>query len=326
MTYSQTFNTSNQNPWSDSNWTQSLASGLQLLSSNIQLVTADTYSFVKQNLSYSKTQSSAITTNYINDVSDLNSGTSTFAPAPITTAPMVLYTDATHFACAYLEYTGGVSVSVHLFTDSGGTTTDDIFSVAWDRSTYTVGDVFKLGVTWSGADAAFAFYINGTQLGSSITKTAFALTSGNPGWVASRNGTSRQGIVTAATMTGDGGTPGNATGAGATQNATAPTGTAAVTGVFPGYSNILRDTDTGTPLASATGLIMSYRTNSNDTAVAWSTTTGTTDATGKFIAKTGLAGSTGSMGAVGSSGYLTIENSAKTIVATYKITIVDLGS
>lgn len=180
----------------------------------------------------------------------------------------------------------------------------------WDGTLIALVDGSSLTLTNGG----------GTTL-AAVTDTTY--TSGDVGMYVAGTGPSFSSFNVVGTASG---TPGNATGAGATQNATAPTGSAAVTGVFPGYANILRDTDTGVPLANATGLILSYRTNSNDGTVAWSTTTGTTDATGKVIAETGLAGSTGSMGAVGSTGYLTIENSAKTIVATYKITIVDLGS
>lgn len=228
----------------------------------------------------------------------------------------------TGVGAGYVGRVDGSSINIYSMT-AGGTLT----LITGVSQAVSAGDVVKL--TFNQTTGDLNAYHNGTlratqNADSTYTAPQRALmgagvylewTNSNLQYISAFAGT---GVA--------GGTPGNATGAGATQNATAPAGTAAVTGVVPGYSNILRDTDTGTPLANATGLVMSYRVNSNDAAVAWSTTTGTTDATGRFTARTGLAGSTGSMGAVGSVGYLTIENSAKTIVATYKITIVDLGS
>lgn len=119
-----------------------------------------------------------------------------------------------------------------------------------------------------------------------------------------------------------------ATGAGVTSNATAPTGTAAATGVYPGYTDILRNTDTGAVLANATGLEMSV-TNTTTGAVIWSTTTGTTDASGRFTVKTGQPGSSGAVGSVGSVVQLKIKNPTGTLgsrLAAYEITLVDLGS
>lgn len=224
-----------------------------------------------------------------------------------------MYLDAS--GNGYRQTVDGTNVRIELITTyttvagtltSGTLTAPDVVTFEWNGA---AGYSVKQGAT---------VVISTTDSTYTPTKIAIGTTSNNSGNVGLKS-------VGFNGITG-GGTPGNASGTGATQNATAPAGTAAVTGVFPGYADILRDTDTGAPLANATGLIMSARVNSDDATVIWKTASGTTDATGKFKAETGLAGSTGSIGSVGASVYLTVENSAKTICATYKVTLVDLGS
>lgn len=82
----------------------------------------------------------------------------------------------------------------------------------------------------------------------------------------------------------------------------------------------LRNTDTGALAASLTGLIVSVRAASDSTSVLASTTSGTTDGSGVFqLASTAI-------GSIGTFVYVTVEKSDHSIVAAYRVQVIDLNA
>lgn len=87
-----------------------------------------------------------------------------------------------------------------------------------------------------------------------------------------------------------------------------------------GLRLILRDTDTGALAANLTGLIVAIRSSSNAESTLYSTTSGTTSASGIYQ----LASS--SIGDIGDYVYVSIELSDHSVVAMYRVQVIDLNA
>lgn len=87
-----------------------------------------------------------------------------------------------------------------------------------------------------------------------------------------------------------------------------------------GLRMTLRDTDTGALVANKTGLIVSVRKNSNDTAVLYGATGSATDVSGV------LEFSSNAIGEIGDYIYVTVDTADNSIVATYRTQVIDLNA
>lgn len=82
----------------------------------------------------------------------------------------------------------------------------------------------------------------------------------------------------------------------------------------------LRDTDTGALAANLTGLIVSIRSSSNSGSTLYSSTSGTTNASGVYqLANT-------SIGNIGDYVFVTVEKSDHSVVAAYRVQVIDLNA
>jgi hypothetical protein len=82
----------------------------------------------------------------------------------------------------------------------------------------------------------------------------------------------------------------------------------------------LRDTDTGALAANLTGVIVSVRSTSNAESTLYKTTSGTTNASGVYELASNAIGS------LGTYVYATVEKADSSIVATYRVQVIDLNA
>jgi hypothetical protein len=180
---------------------------------------------------------------------------------------------------------------------------------------FTAGDTMRM--TYNPSDGTITAYYKGSLVGSVTDSTYAAESSLAAG--ATFNWGNVGGTYISQFVAEGSGTGGVSGTLGATESGSdtfAASGSASSLGVRV----TLRDTDTGALYTSLTGVIASARSSSNSATVLASTTTGTTDGSGVFQLQSGA------LGAIGTYVYLTVEKSDNSIVAAYRIQVIDLNA
>lgn len=189
--------TANQNPFSDSNWNQSNAASASVNSSGqILQLSNSTANFITYSGAMGATQSASAA---------LTGNVGAYDAFAVGNGPVVLYTDASNHARFGAIHQGTDNNDVVLFVRISGSDTPFSFVTGVADNWFVDGDVIKLEVAWSGADATFTLRKNGTIVGSTITRTSFALTSGKAGVLSERNEFDRQLRIGQVIITGESG-------------------------------------------------------------------------------------------------------------------------
>lgn len=180
----------------------------------------------------------------------------------------------------------------------------------------TLVSPLRIEVETVGGDAQITVTQNGTNIaGSPFTDSSSPITGGQPAGFydyGNTNATSITNISGGDLSTGVTGTLG-ATESGA--DTLASTGTVGSNGV----RLTLRDTDTGALAASLTGLIVSIRATSRGVEIVGSSSE-TSDGSGV------LEFTSGAIGSIGTYVYVTVEKSDNSIVACYRVQVIDLNA
>lgn len=190
--------TASQNPFTDSNLTQTNSG--TCASDGSSLVTQQNSSTLNRllaNAAFSATQSVQATIGFASNYAD--------NWANYCHSLLLLYTDPNNWVGLTYYHAGSDNNNVDLLVSIGGVQNTYNFVAAVADNYFDAGNVIKLAVTWSGADATFTLTKNGSGVGSPVTRTSFALTSGVPGFAAERNAFGRSVGFSQLVLTGESG-------------------------------------------------------------------------------------------------------------------------
>lgn len=284
---------SNQNPFSNANFTAGLGAAqissglLQPNSSCLYLYTGGTY-----------------------DGGPVESSVEINATAATDDEALVAVLDENGDGYALEVRPAGVVILVYTayaVVDSAGTGT----------ITFTANDLFNFKVT-KGTPNTYIAKQNGSTITLSQTTDTKTLSNLRAGFGLNDNNVGSGRIKSFAVVDGlSVGSTGTLAATESGADTLAATGGVGSTGI----RLTLRDTDTGAVAASLTGLIVSVRSTSQATSLLFASVTNeTTDGSGV------LEVSSASIGSIGDYVYVTVEKSDHSIVATYRVQVIDLNA